>query len=592
MDRPRFRRDLVTESLQDDGVGYVEATDPQSGSRFRFYDFELAVAESLDGRPLEDVVADVAERTGLELSPDQLASFATRLEELGFLEPAEAVAEFNEQPTRGNVEVIEEEPFEEPFIEPVTDFVAPTATVSNQGIPLDLRGIMEPELPMDAPTETSIPAVITVEAEAEPEPPPRERPPMPPPIPHVEHHGPLAPPTDDLIPMDDEAVLEPSRAAPLPPAPTPDVDETDDMVPFNEPAAAAPVEPEAPLEAEAPVEPVASPPRRVSPLLFAGLGIALALGVGLVVFKLSATTQAPAISVRTLVPSVASVYRWLDVTGSIKPAGEKTLVFPASGKVAQVAAPGTAFKAGDLVAELETARKSRNELQHHRERLAYYEQMFESMRTSGNKSEARQAELKVAEKKRLVAETLAALAKVAVVAPSAGEVAEALVTIGVSVAGGAPAVRLKGAGMRAEFELPRDEAERVRRLAFCRVEIDGKPLDCTFSAEGSDATHVLVDLPASADAAPGKTARLAKARYDGVFVLPNAALIPGKAQGQEQDRRVYIVRGNQAQTQSVVVAEETPSEVIISQGLEAGTPVIIEIPPTLQPNARVQVTGN
>ena len=65
---PRFRRDLDAKPLEIDGIAYVDTTDPRSGSIFRFYDFEHAVAEALDGRELDDVVSDARARSGFEVT--------------------------------------------------------------------------------------------------------------------------------------------------------------------------------------------------------------------------------------------------------------------------------------------------------------------------------------------------------------------------------------------------------------------------------------------------------------------------------------------------------------------------------------------
>jgi hypothetical protein len=249
-------------------------------------------------------------------------------------------------------------------------------------------------------------------------------------------------------------------------------------------------------------------------------------------------------------------------------------------------AAGSAFHGGDLLAELDAARKNKNELAHHRERLAYYEQMLETMRASGNKGEARQAELKIVEKKRLVSEAQAKLSKVAVVATGGGEIAEALVAVGATVKPGANAVRIKGTDWRAELELSREEADRLRHLGFCRAEIDGKPLDCSLSAEGGDETHVLVDLPADAAVSAGKPVRLAKARYDGVFVLPASALAPTKG----SDRRVYVVKDGHVESYAVVLADQSPTEIVVKQGLEPDSPVVVDVPANLRPRAAVRAT--
>src|SRR4051794_32150445 len=91
-ERPRFRRDLVARPIEADGVAYVETTDPRTGVAFRFYAIEHAVAEAFDGRPLPEVIDAVRERSGLELTLDQVAAFARRLTELGFLENGTGIA--------------------------------------------------------------------------------------------------------------------------------------------------------------------------------------------------------------------------------------------------------------------------------------------------------------------------------------------------------------------------------------------------------------------------------------------------------------------------------------------------------------------
>src|SRR3954465_3083119 len=85
-ERPRFRRDLVATPLEADGVSYVETTDPRTGTAFRFYAVEHAVAEAFDGRPLPEVITGARERSGLPLTVEQLREFAQRLTELGFLD--------------------------------------------------------------------------------------------------------------------------------------------------------------------------------------------------------------------------------------------------------------------------------------------------------------------------------------------------------------------------------------------------------------------------------------------------------------------------------------------------------------------------
>jgi len=322
-------------------------------------------------------------------------------------------------------------------------------------------------------------------------------------------------------------------------------------------------------------------------MLFAAAGVMAAGAIGFFGYRLSATSepQGP-IAVRTIVPSAGTTYRWFDATGIVKSAGEKTLTFTTGGKVVRVASAGTSFHPGDVIAEVEGAPQFRQVIDHNKQRLAYYEQRLEEMTQDNNRPEMRQAELKIAEKKRLIAEAQAGLSKQGVVATGAGEIAEALVAPGAVVKAGAPAVRVKGTDWRAELELSRDDANAVRRLGFCRVEIGGKPFECSLSAEGGDETHVFLDLPTEPEMAAGKPVRLARARYDAAFVLPAAALAPTKG----SDRRVYVVKDGRAESYAVVLSDQSPTEIVVTQGLEPGSVVVAEVPPGLKPRAPVKAS--
>ncbi len=631
VERPRFRRDLAAKPFEAEGIQYVEAVDPRTGDSFGFYDFEHAVAQALDGRPLPEVIPQARERTGLDLSVEQLGTFAERLAEMGFLEPdatlpapapaeeaappapAEPVPPPPEAPAATAVEearsvasvtvqevpaeaveevpaeAVEEVPVEavEEQPPPPDEVVAPVeaeALAPPSAPKVDAPAVapeaLPPVLPAEAPRLPDLPAEPLVEAGS---PPPTASEPAAP--------NALASPPSEAPSVAPEA--SPPEVAVVAKASPPEVPTEDVRPPPEAPDAPAAPEPAPDTQpgfaTTAPMSTTPPPParrRRVAPLVYAFLGTFFAGAVGFVAFRMTFPSEPPPIPVRTLVPSVGTVYRWLDATGSIEPSSGRTLVFPAAGKVASVLDAGAGFQPGDIVAEIDGARRIKNDLAHNRERLAYYEQMRDTMRSAGNRPEERQAELKIAEKKRLVADAQEALAKIAVVATLAGEVDVAMAAVGATVAAGAPAVRLKGGEQRARIELSREDAERVRQLGFCRAEIEGKPLDCVLAPDGGDETHVLVDLPLDPVVAPGKRVRLARARYDGVFVLPASALAPAKG----GDRRVYVVRDGKAEPYAVVLADQSSQEIVVSQGLETGSAVIVEAPPDLRPGARVSAT--
>ncbi len=91
MDRPYFRSDLVARPLDDGGQRFIEVTDPDSGTSFKFYEIEYAIACAMDG---ERDVSELAEwakiELGLDPSPDELKIVIGTLGDLGYLEGAEA----------------------------------------------------------------------------------------------------------------------------------------------------------------------------------------------------------------------------------------------------------------------------------------------------------------------------------------------------------------------------------------------------------------------------------------------------------------------------------------------------------------------
>ena len=84
--RPRFRTDLVAEPIQDDGTRFIDVFDPDSGTGFRFYEIEYALACAMDGeRDVAGLVRWAREELGVEPSPRELATVISTLGDLGYL---------------------------------------------------------------------------------------------------------------------------------------------------------------------------------------------------------------------------------------------------------------------------------------------------------------------------------------------------------------------------------------------------------------------------------------------------------------------------------------------------------------------------
>src|SRR5262247_1034466 len=93
-ERPRFRNDLVAQPIEEEGIRYVDVTDPDSGSTFRFYDIEYSIACAMDGRKdLAGLVEWTRGELGIDTSVDELQGVVSTLAELGYLEAVAQAAE-------------------------------------------------------------------------------------------------------------------------------------------------------------------------------------------------------------------------------------------------------------------------------------------------------------------------------------------------------------------------------------------------------------------------------------------------------------------------------------------------------------------
>jgi hypothetical protein len=284
--------------------------------------------------------------------------------------------------------------------------------------------------------------------------------------------------------------------------------------------------------------------------------------------------------------------------------------------LAELLPPGTAFAAGDILGRLRGAQPIEALLARQRARLAFYKQMRESMRAANNQPELRQAEIKLAEKQRLIDETTASLAKLVVRAGEPGEVVETLAKVGMPVRAGAPLLRVKGRMLHGEFELDAEARASAGKLGFCRVEVVGlgprasndepraaagtaagtaadvgspdaqatpRFIDCTFETAGA-ANKVRVVLPDNLGLVPGQPLRLARQRYEAVFPVPAAAV-----SGTGARRTVWVATaGGTAERREVSVADVS-EDALVSDGLRVGDEVIVEAPADLQPGAPIAV---
>jgi hypothetical protein len=575
LEKPRFRRDLEAMPVETDGERYVEVRDPSTGGSFIFYDFEYRVALAFDGLDLDKVIPWVKLSTGLELQIDQLQAFAASLQGMGFLEDEDGRAPAGEAESASPPEAVSAG--SEAPIPP-----APNAPVA-ESAPIKIG-----EAPPDAPepARTAAEEALAVGQEARPEPAPPKAEPSPP---QMEPGPSLAELSPDLVEPSPDAppasTATDSTAFPVLPAlrsPAPEAAPASLPPLWNTPR---------PLMTPTPVtfgpileQPMSRRRLRRSLILFGSLGVLAAAAVLALALPFLFSPQEPE-RPQVRAPAVArqTIFRYFDSSGVVQAVPGAMLKFPAAGKVTRMASVGSPVVAGDIAASVESARPLQQELTRQRERLAFYQQMAEAMHQVGNTKEEERQVAKVELRKARIGKTLRALADVAVVVNAPGDVEETFAREGETVVAGRPALRLRSAGFRVTFELPRQQTALVRRLGFCQVEVEGYVFDCTQLQEGTDETHASVEVASIPAALLGKTAHLARARFEGAFAAPLAAIV----RTGSRDEVFVVSPQSRAELRPVTVAERDATEVVVVQGLDAGDRVVVDVVPGLRPGAQV-----
>jgi multidrug efflux pump subunit AcrA (membrane-fusion protein) len=560
LEKPRFRRDLAAVPVEADGERYVEVCDPNTGGTFLFYDFEYRVALAFDGLDLDRVIPWVKLSTGMELRVDQLQAFAASLEGMGFLEGdathAPAVAALVEAP--GTLAPAEVDATKTSPSPPQAESASPQVW-SSPPPAAPIRDVEEPR-PDSVEPRAEVVAVAAVAATL----------------------GEDGVATQADLPTN---VAPDATAFPVMPGSA-----SQTPAPETAPAPFQWTTP-GPLMTPSPVTfgPILEHPSsrrrlRRSLVLFGSLGVLAAAAVLALALPFLFSSQEPQRPrVRTLVVAPGTIFRYFDSAGVVQLVPSVTLKFPARGKVTRMASVGSPVAVGDIAAAVDAARPLQAQLTHQRERLAFYQQMAEAMHQVGNAQEEERQVAKVELRNARIAKTLRALADVAVVADAPGDVAETFAHEGDTVEAGQPALRLRSAGVRATFELSRQQAAQARRLGFCQIEVEGYGFDCTQLQEKADETHASVEVSSIPASLLGKAAHLARARFSGAFEIPLAAIVrPGS-----RDEVFVVSPQSRAEARSVAVLERDASFAIVVQGLDAGDRVVAEVAPGLRPGAQV-----
>jgi hypothetical protein len=633
---PRFRRDLVASPVEEEGVAFVDVQDLRTGTNFRLYDFEYQLALQLNGQSVADVVAWASATYAMDLTAEGIAEFAGRLGELGFLE--------GEGPSAAPVQPAGASPSEQldsREAEWLSLQSARTATYVPDVSMLDGRAHdLTPAAPKGAgatagagagaggratanavPVESS--GVTELPSDALTEVPDSGPTRTPPPLGVARPNGgarrdsgavaALASSADTArAPADSGRVrLAPAQASPPPGGmrerrqpPTPDAVV---MAPFQEETSRGRF--------------TAPPPERSTrraPLVIVLLLIAAAAG-GLYYYKWTREhpVEPTAVSVHVVSPKPTAVYRWFSTPGAVVDMGARTMAFESAGKITELLSSGTAFAAGDVLGKLQGAAAVEPELARNRSRVAFYEQLRDSMKAANNEAELKQAEAKLAEKKKLVEETQASLDKVVLRAPEPGQIVEVSAKVGAQAVPKVPVLKWKGKLPHAEFTVDEADLATASKLDFCRVEVSGNApagaagagghaehkaaaaeparyVDCKLpppikpgsnARGGSPLVRFVVGLPPDSGLTVGQPLRLARLRYDAVFPLPLAAVVHGEGGAD----KVWVASAAGTAELRPITLAEAREEALVSQGLNVGDDVIVDAPADLKEGARVAV---
>jgi len=639
---PRFRHDLLATAVEVDGVRYIDVRDPELGTAFRFYDFEYELARQLDGRPHADVSAWAIATYGLDLTPVGIGEFAARLAEFGFLEggaPADNSARTTllGQPAVPDPRLEDESRPLSEVVSRVVDSppaapVAPAPTVVTVVAAANRRpssefpavGNARPsgtrELVRAEPAPPMPETMMGFAAVTEPVQKPREMTVEP-----SEAVGTVmgfAAVTEDQVREAEAANATSGRVAAAPPntasgrvVAAPLLTGERRMPPRPDSVVMAPFEVEEMRRrtvSQAIRRPVNAADRSTIAVV---LVVAVAVIAAVIGYYFWSQHEASmeARRVRVIAPRPAAVYRWFDAPGSAVVAGTTTLAFSAGGSVADVLPPGSHYAAGEIIAKLQGAAAHESEANHARSRVAYNQQIRDSMKAANNLTETRKAEIAIVEKQAKLDEAEAALDRLVIRATEAGEVVEVIAKPGTIAEANAPAVRIGSGQIHGEFMLAAKDAEAAAHLGFCRVQIVGvapapsaaarsaeamaadagaaadtgpRFADCRLTAPPQPPNNRLeVELPPSAGILLGQSLLLARVRYDGVFPVPRSGVV----RVGDTDRVFVVGPGNVAQARSITIADSDPDEVVISQGLDVGDRVIIDPPSDLRDGTPLQI---
>jgi multidrug efflux pump subunit AcrA (membrane-fusion protein) len=573
----RLKSGLAATRVEEDGITYYDVLEPESGNSFRFYEHEYLLAQQLEpGRPLTEVSAWVRRELGVESRPEDLGVFIDKVRELGFLEAVKTGPAAAPAPFSGAAATPAPTPAPAPAPAPRADEkqqrAAFAAALTSAGERAEVLSV--PFASGDgagSPPEAALPQA--------PRPIPLEA------LPGVRGLARHAPPA---AAVPEEITDETPLPAPLPldatpwPAPAPAASAPAPAAP------AAPANPAAPATSKPPVAaPRAVPPpgagikrapfRRGLPLLWLLvpiilLGVAVGLFIALQQPRAVAAAETP---VRLVDVHLQAVTRYHGETRMTAPE-PSLLAFKEGGPVRLVLPAGKRVEAGEVLAKLEGADRFQRDLEHAREREAFYRLKLETASAAHEKGTIRLAERKVEEKQRLVEGFSKAWAARVVTSPTAGILVAALVKAGDVTKPDQPVVKFVPLKLRAEFDVQPAAGSAFRpgqtvELVTAAGRAFQSHIDAT-EPRGAR-VRVLVTAEPNDGGKEGDPVRLVRAKFEQVARIPLTAIArrPG---GEVAYVLVQDAAGPKVQARPVVVVDRDGQDALVAQGLRRGDRVV------------------
>jgi len=338
-----------------------------------------------------------------------------------------------------------------------------------------------------------------------------------------------------------------------------------------------------------------------------------------------------AVRLRVVAPKPTAVYRWFATIGTVVDLDARTMSFDSAGKIVELMPAGTKFGPGDTLGKLAGAAALEADLAKNKSKLAVFEQLRDSMKASGKKGDLRDAEDKVAARKKMVDGVQADLAKLVLRATEAGSIVETSQKVGATVAPKMPVLKWRGRSLHGDFTMDQEDFAKASKLEFCRVEVSGLGTPGTTpgaqtpgaaapaaaptgsapgaSADGGAAGELryvdcmlpppapppvngvpsllrkfIVTLPTDAGLVTGQQLHLARKRFDGVFPLPVTAVETVSA----TEGKIWVAAPNLTAEQRNISIAESRDEVLVAAGINVGDEIIVDPPRDLAPGTLLE----